>query len=252
MRTKELSSEYQKLFKQTALDYVKEIKQDKHLQNKKYVLFYPTIGKDYFKSRELLIIGRANNGWPNSWTCKKFDKKVIKKSIDESQPNKGECAFEWLNKYKGKDVFSKMVRKKPFWNTTYNLIREHYRRNHEDWTHMIAWSNLYKIAPKDGGNPNRKIEWQSQQKNCEKLFSQEIKELRPENVIMITDLDWVCWEKDVCFIENNKLKKFPKNKYVKATGNINGSNIIITSRPDQRKSGFSQDGFVKEIIKHLK
>ncbi len=116
---------------------------------------------------------------------------------------------------------------------------QQYGCDEKNWSNIMAWSNLFKIAPALGGNPNRKLEWQSQQKNCEQLFQMEIAELNPKNVVMITGLDWA-----EGFV--NEYTEINGN-YVKAVAKIGNSNIIITIRPERKP----QQAFLDEVAKYL-
>lgn len=235
-----LSEKYQEQYEKTVKDFVENLKKDK-LKTKKYSLFFPMIGKDYFKKREILVMGIATNGWPNPWSCSSFKNSIIEKSINESLPEENMCAIDWVNEH----WYDKnwRVRHSSFWQVTYKLIQAKYNCNDENWCCKMAWSNLYKIAPAYGGNPEIDIEWQSQYENCKKLFEMEIEELKPKNLLLITGLDWVCWGEGH-FIEEKKLEKHNKNKYVKATGNFKNSNVIITIRPEYQ----NQEKFITEVI----
>jgi uracil-DNA glycosylase len=55
----------------------------------------------------------------------------------------------------------------------------------EPWYHKIAWSNLYKVAPFRGGNPNSSLQ-RLQRKYCLDILKYEIEILKPEYVVMLT------------------------------------------------------------------
>ncbi|MBK7035873.1 MAG: hypothetical protein IPI31_13900 [Bacteroidetes bacterium] len=236
-----LSQNYFDQFNKTFLDYIKALSETK-LNNIKYCLFYPMLGKDYFDKREILIIGRAVNLWGEKekhWDSLSANEDIVKNAIDFSLPYYGDtCAINWVNKDWDND--ESHVRYSPFWQVIYKLIMQQYGCNDANWSYKMAWSNLYKIAPSAGGNPNRKLEWQSQLENCKKLFELEISELQPKNVIMITGLDG--WAKDFV-AEYTEVKE----TYVKAIAKIGNSNIIITSRPERKP----QQVFIDEIAKYL-
>ena len=72
-----LSKEYEKKFKKTFDVYLNKIKTSK-LKDDKYCLFFPMIGKDYSKRKEILIIGRAVNNWGGlSWSGNGSKKDVV-------------------------------------------------------------------------------------------------------------------------------------------------------------------------------
>jgi hypothetical protein len=60
-----------------------------------------------------------------------------------------------------------------------------YNRTDVNWNNIIAWSNLMKIAPADGGNPDAD-ETETQQQYAAKLFIKELDDLKPRNVLIMT------------------------------------------------------------------
>ncbi len=66
-----------------------------------------------------------------------------------------------------------------------------YNRTDENWNNIIAWRNLMKIAPADGGNPDAD-ERQAQQQYAAKLFIKELDDLKPRNVLIMTNLKKMC------------------------------------------------------------
>jgi hypothetical protein len=57
------------------------------------------------------------------------------------------------------------------------------------WPSRLAYSNLYKLSPKDGGNPSGRLQ-EVQRLACIKMFLAEIEAWRPKRVLMLTDLKW--------------------------------------------------------------
>ena len=235
-----LSKSYDKIFEKTFTDYVDTVKESK-LKDTQYCLFYPMIGKDYFDKKEILVIGIAVNNWGNDgWSSNDKNENIIQKASDYSiAKNKQQCPIscavndDWTDK-------NSRVRYSKFWQLTYKLIQRCYERNDINWSYIMAWSNLYKIAPHLGGNPNKKLEWDSQLKNCKELFRKEIEELKPKNILMMTGLSWA---ND--FIEDYKIVK---NDIVAAIAKVNDSNIIITTRPENK----NQEFFIKNTLAYFK
>ena len=245
-----LSYFYKTPFEQMLKDYIRDIKSNgnKTLMEKEYTLFYPCIGKDYNKDRELLVVGQATRNWNaenNKWNIKNAEKdfeNIIDKSIDCSSEDKGKCPLQWVNDDWDKYKFSHSF----FWNVTYKLVKQNYGRTDENWTNIIAWSNLLKIAPAEENNP-KGVEFDIQIKNAAKLFKLEIEKLEPKNCLLITNLN--TWAKpilDEAEITYKEVKE--KYEYVEATAYYKGCNIIITKRPFV---GGNREIFNDEVSKFL-
>ena len=69
--------------------------------------------------------------------------------------------------------------------TMRNVASEYY----DDWSSHIAWSNLYKIAPWEGGNPNDEL-CDAEYEDCVEIMREEIAFLSPRVVVMLTGYHW--------------------------------------------------------------
>ena len=231
---------YENLFYQTFIDFIETIKESR-LNDTKYCLFYPMIGKNFFEQREILIVGRAVNSWGSEgshWTSLDKIDGVVEDAILESDPaSEGKCALDWVNEIW--DNNDSNISHSAFWQLTYKLIMNAFGRDNNNWSNIMVYSNLFKIAPAFGGNPTRKLEWDGQLENCKKLFLQELSELQPKYVILITDLGWA--EEFV-----PEIKRL-ENEFVKGIARIENSNIIITVRPERKP----QIPFIEEVKRYL-
>ena len=246
------NEDYKSLFLENLKIFIKKIKTEENekLIKKKYGLLFPMLGKNFLSSPDLLVFGRATNGWETKFCISnKIDLDgLIKNSIDSSTEVGNKCPLEWLwngyNGYKGttgkKEEYN--FRKSSFWRVINKIVIEKFNRTDKNWTHQIAWSNLYKIAPAEGGNPSN-IECNCQFDNSEILFWKEIDLLSPKYILLITDKSWVEDE----FIKAKSLKKI-SNDYVQAILNYKTSKIIVTCRPERK----NEAEFVKNVLKYLK
>lgn len=196
--------------------------------NTELSLFYPSIGKDFTQNRELLIIGQATNGWQPHFTIGNEVTHDIGKLVDDairySKEEGDKCSLEWINEEWTNQDYS--LYRSFFWNITYKLVKTFYGRNDKDWNNIIAWSNLMKIAPKEGGNPDATL-IRAQRGMAAALFKKEIEDLRPKNVLLLTNLQK--WAKPI--LDYNFLEyKTYESGFIEATANLNGSKIIVTKR----------------------
>lgn len=240
-----LSKTYNLLFNETLRNFARQIiaTENDKLKGKQFSLFYPLLGKSYLEKRELLIVGQATNGWVPKWFVQEVQEnsdKIIADSIGNSIEEGGKCPLEWVNEkwieYNLTHSF--------FWNVTYKLVKSHYNMTDGNWNNMIAWSNLMKIAPADRGNPSS-MEIEAQMDDAANLFKQEIIDLEPKNVLVITNLK--TWAKPI--LEKAKIQfQQVDGQYAEAIGYYNKSKIIVTKRPFM---GGKHQLFVDEMSKLL-
>lgn len=192
----------------------------------RYCLFYPMIGKEYTEKRELIVYGQYVDDWRPTFKLTKDKKQIealVKKAYEYSAPARG-CPLDWVNK----QWIKQQLYRSFFWNITYKLCMERYGRSETDWNHIIAYSNLVKIAPKtDDGMPPEV--YKAQLYDSGHLFKEELSILQPKNVLLITVLN--NWAEPVLRAGGIKFTKHPEHEFVEATGAYRGSNIIVTKKP---------------------
>lgn len=111
------------------------------------------------------------------------------------------------------------------------------------WFENIVWSNLYKIAPSIGGNPDEKLK-RLQFESSAKLLNQEISYFQPTHILFLTGYkEWFEPFNTKCF--DNKIT-VEKRGVVEAAGvkrtNTYTSRIVVAERPERRnKSKYISD-----------
>jgi hypothetical protein len=142
------------------------------------------VGKEYFadRNRTFMLVGRALNGWDKNQDTPINDFEwLIKKGIKYSETRPQNT--NWHNKSSFWRC-TKIICDKLFGFETSNVCDDEYA-----YLKHIAWSNLYKIAPKSGGNPNNKL-CRVQLTPCIELLSYEIEILKPHYIWFDTGCDW--------------------------------------------------------------
>ena len=242
-----LTTTYNKLFAQAVDTFSVNIimKRGESAYDEKFTLFYPLIGKDFHLNKDLLIYGQATNGWSSKFTVgdvrNKLDE-IIKHSISESQEEGSNCSLEWINEHwtnKEYNLFRSFFR-----NVTYKSVKSFYNRTDANWNNIIAWSNLMKIAPVNGGNPNQE-EINAQIEYASKLFKKEIEDLAPKNVLIMTNLKK--WAEPVLTGAGIQYKII-NGHFIEAIGIYNDSRIIVTKR------GFlslTHNAIIEEISQYM-
>jgi hypothetical protein len=202
-------------------------------------------GKNYpfSKNEGLLFVGKSVNGWITK-------EKDTLKLFDLTNPNRifaREDQMKWVNNQSGESNLYN-TRKSAFWRLIKKVAESYYPEN---WYSNIAWTNLYKIAPYKGGNPNSNLQ-KLQKKYCFELFEKEIELLSPKYVIMLTS----GWELDFIdhFNSNNDMRVLGIKKwdnYQTSMVKINNVNFIISQHP-QGKNEWKHCNTIVELINQNK
>lgn len=229
-------------------------------------------GEKYDDSKvKLFVIGRAVNDWLQL-PCGSADS-----FAERAEQLFRSDHFGWI--VKDGDRFSDLhnipdkkgvapyyLNRSPFWRVINNIW--HGLTGSDDFRFIdyIAWSNLYKIAPKYSidfaatmsgkqfnGNPNATM-CKRQFEACKNLLDAEIREFEPTHILLITDYDRWFADKDCDFSELFKpISKCgsnykDKSTYVegKAEYKLGKRTIptVITCRPEGRKEAPFADAVV--------
>ncbi|WP_086981341.1 hypothetical protein [Vibrio aphrogenes] len=136
--------------------------------------------------QQLMVVGRAVNGWGNDFQINDiFTQKLIDSMYEESE----DCPMEWVLQSWGDTLPSSYnTKKSAFWRVIKALHSNLYNDT-DFWASELVWSNLYKIAPFDGGNPPDSL-CDYQFEYCNKLLKAEILEYLPDNIIFFTGMNW--------------------------------------------------------------
>lgn len=225
--------------------------------NTPITLFWPGIGKKYEDGNKLLIVGRAVNGWgdkiiPTLVLDRQINELVTKAKNWEEIKRGEDCPMSWLdyNRAQKDSVYEKEKRynwqRSAFWRVICDITCQELEidYNRFGWWNYIAWTNLYKISPYEGGNPPNKMR-RLQEDEGRHLFELELRLLSPKSVILITDLSWA--ERFLSYL-NCVYSKYEPSYSIIAKGQYNDSFIYVTTRPERKK----HTPFVREILYHLK
>lgn len=147
-------------------------------------------GINFPKENGLMFVGKSINGWNTNET----DANAL---FCETNPNRmfaRNNQMEWIKKLEGNNpVYN--TKKSAFWRVIKQIgIKS---TGKEDWYSYAAWTNLYKIAPSNGGNPDTKLR-KEQLESCQKILKTEIEILKPKYIIFCTS----GWEKDFLWYLN--------------------------------------------------
>ncbi|MBE6606449.1 MAG: hypothetical protein E7635_05385 [Ruminococcaceae bacterium] len=254
----QLEKGYKKLYEATNIPQGYTLNKEK-IQFEQLSHFIGMKGKKYDTQQiRLLFVGRAVNGWEalkNLSCADEFAVEATKKFENNF--------FDWVVYDKEKGVLRNdyvengeyyWLNDSPFWRTNKKIWMKlsnnlDFKDNYNDrWVDYIAWTNLYKIAPKDTGNPTTTMA-KKQLNACKNILKAEIEKFKPTHILFVTGYEWwfECFA-DMFAIEFNNVKKNEyrgENKnsfFVEASGTTaDGVKIVVSCRPELRNENLYVD-----------
>lgn len=140
---------------------------------------------------ELMVVGRAVNGWgEEGWApsdaadgeWRRVRTSVMRKmTFWELANQSGEIENHWGPGYN--------PRTSAFWRVIRGVSIQIMQAENSRWTERLVWSNLYKIAPSEGGNPSKKL-CELQEAAAIKLMAEELRVYRPRRLLLLTGNSW--------------------------------------------------------------
>ena len=139
----------------------------------------------------LMVVGRAPNGWdvfayPEKFADCAFREEFtqqVQESVDGPDP------MAWVQERWGAaDCYN--TKRSAFWRVIRRVTQCLCSTggNGEDWPSHLVWSNLYKVSPAAGGNPDNRLR-EIQFLGCKELFQLELETYRPQRLLLLTG-DW--------------------------------------------------------------
>ena len=184
----------------------------------------------------LMIVGRAVNGWEvdfeNCSSCEAAVKSVLEQTNRMDDFAKDYTVDEAGKKYfYAKSSFLRMMKQ----------MTAAFAGTDENWQRRIAWSNLFKIAPRNGGNPSWKM-IRDDIPLYRELLEQEIMLCKPNVVVFTTDMNFFDpypgSKKYESFLPLMKEEKPGiESKYICAAGSFakdDSIKMIVCKRPERR------------------
>lgn len=142
---------------------------------------------------DLLVCGRAVNGYKPRWTPSALANVAERNAIYEStvlrNPSPGGCPLRWVvDSWGRRDGYN--TKRSAFWRTVREvLIRLAPNIRQDWWSSYVAWGNLYRIAPGERGNPDSKL-CRLQLPLCQQQLSLDLEWLRPRRFVVLAGWDW--------------------------------------------------------------
>ncbi|MCU0390751.1 MAG: hypothetical protein MUE81_06500, partial [Thermoflexibacter sp.] len=239
---------------------VREFTEHSLFEDKKYVLFYPQIGKNYSESKhKIMVIGRCLNGWDNACIIEKGkEKEALKRSKCRSEYN--DFPLNWKGKT-DKDTFNGSTSR--FWAVTKSVTQKLLDlKDNEGWVKNIIWTNIYKISPQKNENDKKVVrtvnpkEIEIQEKAMFELLKMEIEILKPCYVLMVmgrrnNDWGWRFYH-NFLNIKHEEMNHCKDNDIITRSFEYQNIKFVVTRRPDSLKDKYNKENFVNEIINAFK
>jgi hypothetical protein len=199
--------------------------------------------------QNLMVIGIAGNGGIEGVRpvdmADALQAERFANEISDSVSGKGECPMKWVTDQWGA-TSGYNTKKSQFWN----VIREVTHKldiadeHQDDWPSYLAWSNLYKISPNEGGNPSKTLR-DIQQNGCNSLLKSELIRYRPRHLLFLTGLGIIEPFRPILELNEKRVSM----KYVEATARINldlnyETNVVVAAHPQ----GKTQSEWVGEVM----
>lgn len=202
------------------------------------------MGELYGKNNnfKLMVVGRAVNGWEYDFDSCESEEDVLNAILNQTFTFEDIVKEEGIQGEKSTYFYSKS----PFWRLIRKLL-ESYGEG-ENYNKKVLWSNLYKIAPRNGGNPGWLLIRPELQTYID-MIKKEIEIYKPTHILFITDIGYFnpypLNSKYPRFGENLNVNEICGYDYVVAEGQYEKVKIVVCKRPEQRNT----DNMVMEIKK---
>ncbi|MBX2797001.1 MAG: hypothetical protein KTR31_05020 [Myxococcales bacterium] len=186
-------------------------------------VFATQVGGSY--DGELMVIGRAINGWPPDVSLDDLAEPESRRRVvataratDDDEP----LAFvhrEWRRR-SGRSAF---------WRMAWRVCEALQIGGSDDWAHHLAWSHLYRVAGQRSGNPSAPLS-RVQRGACTELLRADLHRLRPRRVLFLTGASWA-----EPFLESLGPSLGPRRDVgVHAAGSWDGRAVVLADHPQCR------------------
>ena len=142
----------------------------------------------------LMVVGRAVNGWDKGVLPKHLASHAAAEryshAVLDSVNGDGPCPMRWVTE-SWSNANGYNTKRSAFWRTIRGVVARLEIADVEQasWPSHLVWSNLYKIAPAEGGNPSETL-CQIQLAGCRELFNLELTTYTPSRLLLLTGTGW--------------------------------------------------------------
>ena len=207
------------------------------------------------ENAEIMIVGRAINGWCSiKQVCKDSTKSIDEQAL-EMVNRCSKCNLDWVVgenyynkcqenncpyaiKQKNED---KREKKSAFWRFAKLIVKNYFEDINKEfiegeWQKEIIWTNLYKASYEDGGNP--KGFYEAQVSMCDHILKREIELYQPQIIFFVTEKNHRGNNKEIdfsWFVEKDFSNTYKLIREFDADDDEYGCKVYVTKRPEYRK-----------------
>ena len=222
-----LSAEYRRLYDRL-LERVAQAKR----QRNNLCAFWPLIGTEFRPSEGILAVGRAVNGW-RSGSFLIEDLRLPEKRhdvLDRASGYRGDLG--WVAEREGDSGYN--TRRSQFWMVLKEVVaRRTGQPLSSSWSQQLAWTNLYKVAPSQKGNPTLGLRRVQREPGSE-LLRHEITTLKPRAVVFLTGLGWARHFLDLLDVD---YKTCLQKGLAERGGLVEGVPFVVARHPQRKSRG---------------
>lgn len=205
-------------------------------------LFWPKIGRRY--DGELLLVGRAVNGWIDRWEADDprphGEVAAVARRTGEGEVNG--CPMGWVLERWGKRDGGYDTARSQYWETVRRVMTGLQPDSTPDWPSHLAWTNLAKVAPYEGGNPGSPSLRVHRGPSGTAVFAREVLELRPRRIVAFTDRWWFA-----PFAEAIGAEMEERDGLVEAVGHSGDIRVVVAVHPMTRSPAAVADAVLAEL-----
>ena len=225
--------------KDALIPLYKELKDNcsPYIEVDKFTVFFPQLGRHFLEKagNGILFVGRAVNGWKNT-----LSQEPEHAANDQFTESMLDCD---INKYwSTPSPNGYRCNRSPFWRVISCIAHHFYPEN---WPEHIAWTNLYKVAPKEEeGNPSGYVR-AIQFKACDAILDKEIELLSPKYIVFLTG-NWANVFSIYKTLQENgqNLLSEKWGKYISESWTLRGRKYILSKHPQ----GKPEDAHISALI----
>jgi hypothetical protein len=206
------------------------------------VTLWPMRGRLY--RGDLMVVGRALNGWgagtafwPRDARDAQGRDRVLQRTREESEGGPKNCPLAWVAKcWQAKRGYN--TARSAFWRTARAVLMrgEEPSRN---WSSRLCWTNLYKVAPAAGGNPEPALQ-RVQLAACAELLRLEVEAFQPARVLVMSGAAWFA-----PFADALGLGIVRRRGYVEGVFCDRGRTWVVTKHPERKPEAPLVAGAIK-------
>ena len=221
-------------------------------------------------SVKIMFVGHAVNGWEfetdNCINLEKTVETILKQNNGLATLVKKEGFL--YKKKNGTEGYYKHINSR-FWRLIKKVLEQleesdesnsikdekSWYEDAKSWNEKIVWTNLYNVAPRDGGNPEDKMIKPCMEQYVEMLRLQ-LEQYKPD-VVIICPLKgyFIPWKRqksfDEIFVKNNDLESRTSDTII-WSGKLGSTEAIVCKRPDKPGMSYEDvDNMSKEIVEYI-